>query len=49
MKKDSGIIQLTSVFDIKATIIAPEDYEELKKFFAEMIKKQTEKVVLKKA
>jgi hypothetical protein len=42
-------IQLTSIFDINTSIISPEDYEELKKFFAEMIKKQTEKVVLKKA
>ncbi|MCL9806722.1 DUF3857 domain-containing protein [Flavobacterium amniphilum] len=42
-------IQLTSVFDTNTSIIAPEDYEELKKFFSEVIKKQTEKVVLKKA
>ncbi|HKX86429.1 MAG TPA: hypothetical protein VJL37_07140, partial [Flavobacterium sp.] len=41
-------IQLTSVFDINTSIVSPEDYEELKKFYAEMIKKQTEKVVLKK-
>jgi hypothetical protein len=41
-------IQATSVFDINTSIVAPEDYEELKKFFSEVIKKQTEKVVLKK-
>lgn len=41
-------IQLTSVLDINTSIISPDDYEELKKFFSEMIKKQTEKVVLKK-
>ena len=42
-------IQVSSVFDIKTSVLSPEDYEELKNFFAEMIKKQTEKVVLKKA
>jgi hypothetical protein len=42
-------IQATSVFDINTSMVAPEDYEELKKFFSEVIKKQTEKVVLKKA
>jgi transglutaminase-like putative cysteine protease len=42
-------IQVSSVFDIKTNMLASDDYEELKKFFAEMIKKQTEKVVLKKA
>lgn len=42
-------IQVSSVFDVKTSVLSPEDYEELKSFFAEMIKKQTEKVVLKKA
>ncbi|WP_136669055.1 DUF3857 domain-containing protein [Flavobacterium sp. H122] len=41
-------IQINSVFDINVSLIAPEDYEELKKFYAEVIKKQTEKIVLKK-
>jgi hypothetical protein len=42
-------IQVSSVFDVKTSVLSPEDYEELKKFYSEMIKKQTEKVVLKKA
>lgn len=42
-------IQATSVFDINTSVIAPEEYEELKNFFIAVIKKQTEKVVLKKA
>ena len=41
-------IQVSSVLDIKTSILPSEDYEELKKFYEEMIKKQTEKVVLKK-
>ncbi|MCL9806723.1 DUF3857 and transglutaminase domain-containing protein [Flavobacterium amniphilum] len=42
-------IQATSVFDINTSVVAPEEYEELKNFFIAVIKKQTEKVVLKKA
>ncbi|MFC7775342.1 hypothetical protein [Flavobacterium sp. GCM10027622] len=42
-------LQVSSTFDINTSIVAPQDYDELKSFFSEMIKKQTEKVVLKKA
>lgn len=41
-------IQISSVFDIRASIISPESYEDLKMFYNEMIKKQNEKIVLKK-
>jgi hypothetical protein len=42
-------IQTTSVFDVNTSVVTPEEYEELKNFFIAVIKKQTEKVVLKKA
>lgn len=42
-------VQTTSLFDINTNVVSPEEYEELKKFFIEVVKKQTEKVVLKKA
>ncbi|MCL9809383.1 DUF3857 domain-containing protein [Flavobacterium luminosum] len=42
-------IQVTSVLDIKTNIISPEDYADFKMFFNEIVKKQTEKIVLKKA
>ena len=41
-------IQLSVTMDINSAIIPPDYYSELKSFFAELIKKQTEKVVLKK-
>jgi hypothetical protein len=41
-------VQVVSVFDINTTLVSPGNYEELKAFYNEMIKKQTEKVVLKK-
>ena len=41
-------IQVASVFDVNTSIISADYYEELKAFYAAMIKKQTEKVVLKK-
>lgn len=41
-------IQIISQLDLKTNIISPVDYEELKAFFAEIVKKQTEKIVLKK-
>jgi len=42
-------IQISSVFDIKVSNVSPENYEELKMFYNEMMKKQNEKIVLKKA
>ena len=41
-------IQVASVFDSNTSILSADYYEELKAFYAAMIKKQTEKVVLKK-
>lgn len=41
-------IQLSVTMDINSAIIASEYYGELKAFFAEVVKKQTEKIVLKK-
>jgi len=41
-------INVSSIFEVKTSIVAPGDYEELKAFYNEMIKKQTEKIVLKK-
>ncbi len=41
-------IQLSVTLDINSAIIAPESYNELKSFYAEVVKKQTEKIVLKK-
>jgi len=42
-------IQVSSILDINTSVISSENYNELKTLFREMIKKQTEKVVLKKA
>lgn len=42
-------IQISSVFEINTNIITPDYYEELKKFYSEMIKKHSEKIVLIKA
>ena len=41
-------IQLSYIKNINTSIIAPEYYEELKAVFNEIIKKETEKIVLKK-
>ena len=41
-------IQISSTLDINTSIISSEYYGDLKAFFTEMIKKQTEKIVLKK-
>ncbi len=41
-------IQLSVTMDINSAIIPSDYYGELKAFFAEVVKKQTEKVVLKK-
>ncbi|MEW5676965.1 DUF3857 domain-containing protein [Flavobacterium enshiense] len=42
-------LQIISVMDVNTSILPAEDYEELKVFFSEMVKKQKEKIVLKKA
>jgi hypothetical protein len=42
-------IQVLFTLDINQAIIGSEDYEILKNFFKEVINKQTEKIVLKKA
>ena len=41
-------IQLLYTLDINQAIIGSEDYDALKNFFKEIVKKQTEKIVLKK-
>lgn len=41
-------IQLSVTMEINSAIISSDYYEELKGFYAEVVKKQTEKVVLKK-
>lgn len=41
-------IQLSVTMDINFAIISAEYYDELKAFFAEVVKKETEKIVLKK-
>ncbi len=42
-------IQLSVQSDMNAAVIPAEDYDTLKEFYKEMIAKQTEKIVLKKA
>lgn len=41
-------MQLQCTFDINQTIVGSEYYDTLKRFFKEMVDKQTEKIVLKK-
>lgn len=41
-------IQISTGLDINVSLISSDDYEELKKFYTQVIKKQTEKIVLKK-
>lgn len=41
-------IQLSMTLDVNSAIVAAEYYDELKAFFAEVVKKQTEKIVLRK-
>lgn len=41
-------IQIISQLDINTSIVSQDNYEELKAFFSEVVKKQTEKIVLKK-
>jgi len=41
-------IHVMSQLDLKTNIVSQDDYEELKEFFTEVVKKQSEKIVLKK-
>ncbi|WP_394759900.1 transglutaminase domain-containing protein [Flavobacterium sp.] len=41
-------IQISSILDINTSIISSEYYGDIKAFFTEMMKKQTERIVLKK-
>ena len=41
-------VQIVSTFDINQSIVGPEDYEELKDFYRQVIEKQNQKIVLKK-
>ncbi|MES2545851.1 MAG: transglutaminase [Bacteroidota bacterium] len=42
-------IQVSAILDINTSIVSSGNYADLKMFFSEIIKKQTEKVVLKKS
>lgn len=48
INNDDKKITLSVVMDTNSSIYSPQDYEELKAFYEEMIKKQTEKVILQK-
>lgn len=43
-----NLINVSSILENNTSIIAPNDYVELKAFFNEVVKKQTEKIVLKR-
>lgn len=49
MSQNENKLTIISSLDINASVISPERYQELKAFFNEVVKKQTEKIVLKKA
>ena len=44
----NNTIQLSVQFSIQKSLIAPADYKNIKEFYAMMIEKETEKVVLTK-
>jgi len=44
----NGMLQISSSFDINASILEAADYEMLKSFFKEIVNKEGEKIVLKK-
>lgn len=46
--KTDNKIQLSMTFDINTPILSADYYTEIKSFFAEMVKKQTEKIVIRK-
>jgi hypothetical protein len=48
IQKNEHSIQLKSVININKAIFEPEDYNTLKQFYAEIIKKQGEMIVFKK-
>lgn len=48
INNDDKKITLSVVIDANSSIYFPQDYEELKAFYEEMIKKQTEKIILQK-
>lgn len=47
-KKMENTIQISSKLIINRVIFEPEEYEALKKFYADIVAKQTEQIVLKK-
>jgi hypothetical protein len=48
IQKDEHTIQLKSVVNINKAVFEPEDYNTLKQFYTEIIKKQGEMIVFKK-
>jgi hypothetical protein len=48
IQKDEHTIQLKSVININKAVFEPEDYNTLKQFYTEIIKKQGEMIVFKK-
>lgn len=48
VKQNGNFIQLSTDFDLKSTLIDPQDYSVFKEFYGKIIEKQTEKIVLTK-
>ena len=49
MRVDGNTLQISSTLDIGKSLYTYEEYVSLKEFFAKMVSKQAEKVVLKKS
>ena len=49
IQKNPNSIQLKSALNIKKSTFDPEDYNTLRNFYAEVIKKQAEVIVFKKS
>jgi hypothetical protein len=48
VESDNNIIRLTTKFSINKILFLPEEYDSLKEFYNEVLKKQSEPVILKK-
>ncbi len=46
--QDRNMIRIESSFDLNTTVYPPQEYAALKAFFANMLKKQAEAIVLLK-
>jgi hypothetical protein len=49
MRVDGNTLQISSTLDIGKSLYTYDEYVSLKEFFAKMVSKQAEKVVLKKS